>query len=592
MGIPRRSLLLSLALGAAGSAPSSRVAGMARKAVASRCGNEELFRDVDKEANREVLVKTQGGDNVLLEFLLESSSRADARRQAEGYARSQIGAAGAMRGSPVGLVVFGLMVVLFPYLCLSSCPCGAKWRICRQRDAPGTPSTTVRLLGVVAVGVVGLGIFICWGYIWGAHVKLRDSVHRAGCISAKLTLAALEGQEEPRFVGLNSIIAELQRLSVALGSTSTSYMLQLNDLLEKAQGIGASVQQAAQWLSDHGLPLPQVDGWPGLGSSPHEDGAAPPRELARGLDEASAAQLQRFLNESVALAVASRRRVAEGLEPLVSEEGWHRVQSFAVAGELGGVLALASSAALLAVASFLVACCFLRREGSRRPAVRRSACGVWAFAGPLCLSCLLWGAVLSSLAVPMSSTCLVLGDVDGVMVEGMRGALGLDDLPSDDFAMLVETVDKCLNPPDPSVVSNFADIIFFRDRSGAMMTVREELQSQFELYITSSVDAITQNIPHGESAYSINTQLNELIDSEIITPIDTTIDGMECDWLTEYYQEAVWGVCYQGAVVLSQLGKVHVALGTMLALLSVIMYVLWRTAHDNVQMQREAKLCM
>jgi len=224
--------------------------------------------------------------------------------------------------------------------------------------------------------------------------------------------------------------------------------------------------------------------------------------------------------------------------------------------------------------------------------VRRGACGVWALAGPLGACCLLWGAALGSLAVPVSSACLVLGDIDRAMVEDMRGALGLDSLPNDHFAMLTETVDKCLNPADPSVVSNFADIIFFRTRSGAKVTVREELQSQLELYITSSFDAMAQNIPDGGSPDSITAELHELVDTEIITPIDTIIDGMRCDWLTEYYQEAVWGVCYQGVVVLSQVSTVCIALGTLLALLTVIMYVLWRSAHDNVQVLRDAKLRM
>lgn len=121
------------------------------------------------------------------------------------------------------------------------------------------------------------------------------------------------------------------------------------------------------------------------------------------------------------------------------------------------------------------------------------------------------------------------------------------------------------------------------------MTVREELQSQLDLYVNSS---LAQNIPDGDIPDSVSTRLHELIDSEIITPIDTVIDGMQCDWLAEYYQEAVWGVCYQGVVVLSQIGRVYVVLGTMLALLTVLMYVLWRSAHDNVQLLREAKLRM
>jgi hypothetical protein len=453
---------------------------------------------------------------------------------------------------------------------------------------------------------------------------------------------------------------------------------------------------------------------------------------------------------------------------------------------------LVAEAAVLAAIGFLSMCCFVVKEGNHvggyNRAVHRSACCVWMFAWVLCLSCFLWGGVLELLAVPLSSTCLVLDDVNGDMIRDIRSTLDLSiDPASDNFVILTDVVDKCLNPVDPSVAANLADIFFFRDENGTKITMREQLQTQLEGSIVSKFDEVehmisekvesdlenepfvvslrstlsisgpnvsgtivtdqaaiqgsgedwvaslpvgwpgyyssvrcddyesvpgvatfiamedtvrpnqTFNFPNppcsgigdgttvgadclptesrclannflldkklnvmsesifrcdvfetdagdacdiidmrqsnntwandcrrddgtlkrkevtctleefsdylagfderiqktmarvdvttAATADQINGEMRNLVEAHIVSPINDIVDGIQCNWLSAYYQETVWGVCYQGVVGLNRIGAVYVALGLLLVLLIAIMYALWRRAVDNVKLR-------
>merc|ERR1712224_469722 len=70
------------------------------------------------------------------------------------------------------------------------------------------------------------------------------------------------------------------------------------------------------------------------------------------------------------------------------------------------------------------------------------------------------------------------------------------------------------------------------------------------------VDATTS-----ATADEISVNMRGLLQTEIIAPINAIIDGIQCNFLAEYYQETVWGLCYQGLVGLNTIGKVYVGLG-------------------------------
>jgi hypothetical protein len=87
------------------------------------------------------------------------------------------------------------------------------------------------------------------------------------------------------------------------------------------------------------------------------------------------------------------------------------------------------------------------------------------------------------------------------------------------------------------------------------------------------------------TADQINGEMRNLVEAHIVSPINDIVDGIQCNWLSAYYQETVWGVCYQGVVGLNRIGAVYVALGLLLVLLIAIMYALWRRAVDNVKLR-------
>merc|ERR1711966_455789 len=126
---------------------------------------------------------------------------------------------------------------------------------------------------------------------------------------------------------------------------------------------------------------------------------------------------------------------------------------------------------------------------------------------------------------------------------------------------------------------------------------RKEVQctlEQFTDYIAGFDERIQNTMARvdattGGTAGKINGDMRNLLMDQVISPFRTIIDGIQCNWLAEYYQETVWGVCYQGVGGMTKIGAVYVGLGFLLVLLIVIMYALWRRAVDNVKL-RDARM--
>lgn len=809
MGRLGRALMLSLACPAASSASETQVVTMAQDAISDRCSADGFIGDFDAEDDREEMEATLGGNNFVLEILTEAGSPDDAEARAIEYARTD--GFSLVRRRMVGFAMFGLMLLLFPCFCLTACPCCVRCRACRPKGESRSTSAIVKLVGLCTVGAVGVGVLICWGFAWEAHAKISDGVDNLGCTSAKLAHAALEGQDSPEFIGMNNMVVDFQNMADVL-DTNSSFMLQLNSIIDQTEDIETSVQLATQTLDlllDMLIENRGPGGFhtcelcatmrdqlaPAVGVLEASLGSALAQArsgVEEQLDEANREEMKRMLSEAVQPTVDAKEAVTEAFEPLVNAQSWDDVQYAVGTVGLGTAMLLVAEAAVLVAIGLIAMCCFVVKEGNHvggyNRAVHRSACCVWMLAWILCLFCFLWGGVLELLAVPLSSTCLVLDDVNGDMIRDIRSTLDLSiDPASDNFVILTDVVDKCLNPVDPSVAANLADIFFFRDENGTKITMREQLQTQLEDSIVSTFDEVdhlisenvesdlendpfvvslrstlsiagpnvsgtivtdqaaiqgsgedwaaslpgdwpgyyssvrcddyeavpgvatfiatedavppgyTFNFPHppcsgigdgtsvgadclptesrclannflleqkrhvmsdtifrcdvfetdtGDAcdiigmrqsnntwsndcrrddgtlkrkevfctleefsdylagfderiqktmarvdatttatADQINGEMRNLVEAQIISPINAIVDGIQCNWLSTYYQETVWGVCYQGVVGLNRIGAVYVALGLLLVLLIALMYALWRRAVDNVKLR-------
>lgn len=835
MGLPGRALILSLVCGAA---RSTQVAIMAEQAISDRCA-DGFIGDFDAEDAREEMEATLGGSNFVLDILTEASSPDDAEARATEYMKTD-GVTFMLRKT-AGLTMFGLMLLLFPCFCLTACPCCQRCRVCRPKDDPRNTNAILKLVGLCAVGAVGIGIFICWGYAVAGHAEISDGVDNLGCTSAKLIHTALEGQNDPDayFIGMNRMITDFQALEEVFDMDS-DFMMKLNVLIDSTQDIDTSVMLATETLSLLKDMMRQTDNSnPGgfhtcvfcatvaeqvgesvdaLGASLGSALAEARLEAKQALAEENTEDMKRLLNQSVQPTLDAKESLSDVLEPFVDSEDWDQVQVVVDEYGLGVVLALVAQAAIVVAIGFLAMGCFVAREGNNiggyNRSIHKSSCCVWNVAWLLCLCCFLWGGFIQLLAVPLSSVCLILDDVNGDMIRDIRSTLDLTvDPQSDDFVIMTDVVDKCLNPVDSTIAANLADIFFITDPNGTRTTMREELVgglegrimppfevvservsdlSQTELqsnvavlelrsllsttgpdldgWITTDMAAIvdsgedwasslpqawlgyttsvrcddytggealcgvescevpgiqtyaatekdangaTLNFPDDtcsgigdgisvgsdcssaidadqceaddfllnrkyevmtnrifrcdvfEADTSINTsesgdscdikdmrqsnpveniwsndcirsdgtlkrkevmctleefseyiadfdtriqiamarvdatsvatsdaidvEMRDLINATVFLPINTIIDGIQCNWLSDHYQETIHGVCYQGVVGMNRIGAVYVVVGVLLVLLIMIMYALWRRAVDNIKL-REATL--
>lgn len=794
---------------------------MAEQAISDRCA-DGFAGDFDAEDGRAEMEATLGGTNFVLEILTEASSPDDATARATEYVTSD---GVTLVGRKVAaFAMFGLMLILFPCFCLTACPCCVCCRVCRPKDDPRNTNGILKLVGLCVVGGVGVGIFICWGYALSGHASISDGVDNLGCTSAKLIHTALEGQEDPDafFIGINQMVTDFQALETIF-DVDSSFRMQLNVMIDDTEDIDTSIQLATETLSllsdmmgqaDNSNPggfhacvlcaavaeevAPAVDA---LGASLGSALAQARSEAKEQLNEANTEDITRLLNASIQPAIDAKDSLSDALEPFVDAQNWDQVQLAVGTYGLGVVLALVGQAAVLAAIGFLAMGCFLAKEGNNvrgyNRTVHRSSCCVWMSAWLLCLSCLLWGGLIELLAVPLSSVCLILDDVNGDTIRDIRSTLDLTvDPESDNFVMITDVVDKCVNPVDPASAANLADIFFITDDNGTRTTMRQQLVGELEGQILPKFDAVADQISEsvqsnlesdpvvvgirsflstagpdvdgwiitdkaaiqgsGEgwasalpeawpgyassvrcddfedrvpgvetyvaaedgangatlsfpndtcpgigdgisvgsdcssasdadrcsaddfllnkkhdvmtdpifrcdvfetdsgdpcdikdmlqsnpllniwsndciradgtlkrrevsctlqefsdyiagfderigntmarvdataaaTADTIAVDMRALLESDVFAPITAIVDGIQCNWLSEHYQETINGVCYQGVVGMNQIGTVYVAVGVLLVLLIIIMYALWRRAVDNVKL-RDATL--
>jgi hypothetical protein len=825
MGLAGRALFLSLACGAASSQSETQVAIMAEQAVSERC-TDGFIGDFDAEDGREEMEATLGGNNFVLDILTEASSPEDAETRATEYLESD--GVTLVGRKMFGFAMFVLMLVLFPCFCLTACPCCVRCRVCRPKDDPRNTNGILKLIGLCAVGGVGVGICICWGYALSGHALISDGVDNMGCTSAKLIHTALEGQEDPDafFIGLDQMVTQFQALENIFDMDS-DFMMELNVMIDDTQDIDTSIQLATETLSLLTDMMRQTNNAnPGgfhtcvlcatlaeevapaasaLGSSLGSALAQARSETKKQLSEANTEEMKRLLNQSIQPTIDAKESLSERAEPFVDAQNWDEVQVVVGTYGLGVVLALVALAAVLVAIGFLSMGCFLAREGDNvrgyNRTVHKSACCVWMVAWLLCLSCFLWGGFIEVLAVPLSSVCLILDDVNGDMIRDIRSTLDITlDPESSDFVMMTDVVDKCLNPVDPTQAANLADIFFITDDNGTRTTMREQLVGELEDKIMPKFDEVadiiaesaqsdlendpvvvairsllsttgpdvdgwivtdraairgsgeawapslpeawpgyaslvrcgdyTEGVPGVEAgvesyvtaedgangatlnfpndtcsgigdgisvgsdclsavdadrcsaddfllhkkhdvmtdpifrcdvfetdsgdpcdikdmlqsnpvlniwsndciradgtlrrrevsctlqdfsdylagfderiqnamarvdattaatATAIGVDMRALLEAQVISPIIAVIDGIQCNWLSEHYQETINGVCYQGVVGMNRIGTVYVAVGMLLVFLIMIMYALWRRAVDNVKL-REAML--
>merc|ERR1712003_128009 len=120
---------------------------------------------------------------------------------------------------------------------------------------------------------------------------------------------------------------------------------------------------------------------------------------------------------------------------------------------MGIVLAIIFFAALLMLCGCSTVSCFALHEKNNNAKVgvnpyhrsmHRCACVTWCCAFLYAFVAFFIGGLLYAASVPLSSTCLIMDDVNSQVLTDIAPAVGIDlDTHSDQFTMVADIIDKC-----------------------------------------------------------------------------------------------------------------------------------------------------
>lgn len=86
---------------------------------------------------------------------------------------------------------------------------------------------------------------------------------------------------------------------------------------------------------------------------------------------------------------------------------------------------------------------------------------------------------------------------------------------------------------------------------------------------------------------TINEDLRDLLDDTIIDEVTDILDGLECNFLGEYYRDIVYGLCYEVVGGVAYIGFLWVIIGALMCALIIATYALWRRSVDNYNWDSE-----
>jgi len=81
---------------------------------------------------------------------------------------------------------------------------------------------------------------------------------------------------------------------------------------------------------------------------------------------------------------------------------------------------------------------------------------------------------------------------------------------------------------------------------------------------------------------AIATTLQQIVEDNILVPIDMVANGVTCGWLGTFYREMVDGLCYQGIFGFRLISQSYNGCAIITLFMVILTYALWRRSIDNV----------
>jgi len=494
-----RALLVVLALaGVAGSyrtAEDDEASALAKQRVEEECADVD-FSDVDEEAGRQALESGAGEDNLVLEMMKASKKPGDLGREF----RNIVGPGWAIRTA--GPMVFSLILgVVWFICCWTACPfcrccrCGQ-----RQRKTP----LWLKFLLLAAIVVLVISMVICAMLAFRGKGHIEGGLNSISCTASQVLDSTLNGNEEESFIGILPLLDEFGELRSQLDDGS-AFVREVQDVVSDTEEVERALfvtTESLELLAET-LGLDENKKRPGI-EDKMDDLIEAVQLLSTAVSDGVAIALANA-REEVDVQLSSENRAAlrdifdDAITPLREAATSVRTSmNFFIRDGFGDVkdtaLNIAGAAIIsIAIVIFLVGACgcsagllctFMERhdtKGGGNPWNRHiapCACTTWCFGWLYAFLVFFFGGFMIVCLVPLSSTCLVMDDLNTELLKEILPSLGVDfdESGEDTFGMIADVIDGCFAKKGASGKS-LTDIIYFME-GGVKVTLTEKIKGQ------------------------------------------------------------------------------------------------------------------
>jgi len=594
--------------------------------------------------------------------------------------------------------------------CWTACPGCRCCRCCeRKRRSPWI----LKLIVLILIALLSAATVVCSLLALRGQWRIQDGMDSVVCSTARVLDATLSGDEENNFIGLLPLLDEFDSLRSNLDDGS-DFVTQVSDIVKDTAEVERAefiVTQSLKLLEDT-LNLPENKDYPGVEemggavqglSTAVAEGVA--RALAMGREEVekqftsdSRAELQGALDEAVLPLTDAKETVRSSMRFFL-EDDFGNMRRLLVLGTTVAIVSIAVGFGLIGACgcSAGVLCTFAETQSSKQNrGISPCACTSWCCGWFYAYLAFLLGGLMLVITVPLSSTCLVMDDMDSQMVQDIMPGLGVEvDMESDEVLMIGDIIDACFSKATPTGQS-LTDIVYFME-DGKKVTISQKIKNQttdpinaefanieekigsedtkmannenvaelkeafksfenatkdfpltlgyrcdifqnelgldcdvkdmtkvgdawmnecvqgtgdektmqkkektctsreFAEYIgdwSERLDAILVRMDDSveQTTSKIVNNLKTLVTDTLIEPVDQIVSKAECSFLKSAYADVITGFCYQGVVGLRYFAQAYICTGTFTLALIIVLYLLWRVAVDNENMQEDAAL--
>lgn len=552
-GLPRR--LSASTTNAYKTAEDEEASELAQKRAVEFCQYVDLS-GIDREDGREMLVAGVGDSNFIVDILKKSKTPDEFGEKVN----EELDPTWAFQTA--GTLVVALLVGLtWYYVCYTACPCCRRCRVLDREHKCPMPGKVVYLIVLMLLAGCAAGAGF---YGYGGKNMIEEGMDSLSCTAARVLNFTVNGNSEHNFIGMLPMLDEFANLKSILDDGS-GFITGMDTIMDQTKEIEQATFVAAEAtgllkkvLEETGNvhPVPTVSSDSTLhkcvlceqlapllanAKTELENGVAAALSSAREeVEEQMSPTNRKTLRDSFDTSITplteAKDMVRDTTKAFLTDDFMATKETILFAGAYS---ANAVSICIFGIGGCALIgsiCCIVKENSDKRSDEEKAAAppqenpynrwiapcaGVtWCCAFLYAFFVFLLAGLMIVAAVPFSSFCLVMDDIDSQLLQDIGPGLGLDTT-GPDMVMIGDMVDTCFSRITPPSNKSLMDIVFITE-NGTQVTLKEKIQGQTTEMINKQFEQVDVMLASGNVLLLENPNVTSLLDF-LDTPFDAAI---------------------------------------------------------------------